>query len=89
MRVSCSGNLHFAFPDFCVFKGQAFKTSPQKSTSGWLMLRNFPVPGKWARNLMAGHISVCSWVHRSQKQRGDDQVESADDGNLIQVPSAK
>lgn len=39
LRVSydCSGNLNFAFPDFCVFKGTSFQNSSTKNTPDWPM----------------------------------------------------
>lgn len=42
LRVSYGypGNLNFAFPDFCVFKGTSFQKWRTKSIPDWLMLCN-------------------------------------------------
>ena len=62
-------------------KGQAFKTSPQKSTSGWLMLPNSLCLGNGARNLHGWAYFSLLLGSQITEAEGDDQGGSADDGD--------
>lgn len=43
VSYDCSGNLNFAFPDFCVFKGTGFRNSSTKNTPVWPMCNSLCV----------------------------------------------